>query len=54
MGEKKSKTSATDISSFAKSLRIASPNGSISVINPNYSNANGGIDKYLAHFKLAA
>lgn len=52
MGEKKSKTSAADISSSAQSLRMASPNGSISVINPNYS--NGGIDKYLAHFKLAA
>jgi hypothetical protein len=51
MGEKKNKTAAANIPSPIQSLRTASPTGSISVINPNYS--SGGIDKYLAHFKLA-
>jgi ribosomal protein S13 len=52
MGQKKTETAAMNIPPAAQSLRSASPNGSISVVDPNYS--SGGIDKYLAHYKLAA
>lgn len=54
MGEKKQREAASNLSPAAQSLRIASPNGSISVINPNYlEGGNSGIEKYLAHYKLA-
>lgn len=53
MGEKKTASTATNIPSAAQTLKSASPTGSISVINPNYP-GSGGIEKYLAHYKLAA
>lgn len=53
MGEKKAETAATNIPSTSQTLRTASPTGSISVTDPNYSGASG-IEKYLAHYKLAA
>jgi hypothetical protein len=53
MGEKKAESAAINIPSAAQTLKSASPTGSISVINPNYP-GSGGIEKYLAHYKLAA
>ena len=53
MGEKKTASTATNIPSAAQTLKSASPTGSISVINPNYPGSDG-IEKYLAHYKLAA
>ena len=52
MGEKKKQAESASIPPSAQSLKIASPNGSISVVDPNYS-GTGGIEKYLAHYKLA-
>lgn len=52
MGQKKVETKASNVPIAAQSLRMASPNGSISVVDPNYS-GSGGIEKYLAHYKLA-
>ena len=51
LGEKKKQTAAGSIPGISRLLRAASPSGSISVTDPNYS--GGGIDKYLAHYKLA-
>jgi hypothetical protein len=53
MGEKKTESAAINVPSAAQTLKSASPTGSISVINPNYP-GSGGIEKYLAHYKLAA
>jgi hypothetical protein len=53
MGEKKTESAAINVPSAAQTLKSASPTGSISVINPNYPGSDG-IEKYLAHYKLAA
>lgn len=52
LGEKKTSTTAANIPSAAQTLKSISPNGSISVIDPNYP-GTGGIEKYLGHYKLA-
>jgi hypothetical protein len=53
MGEKKTNTAAANIPPAARALKSISPNGSISVVDPNYP-GTGGIEKYLGHYRLAS